>query len=331
MEYRTLGRTGLKVSGLCLGTASFGVAPAEGEVSSLVQRALDVGINFIDTANTYGNQSRFDREGAPSASERRSAEELVGKAIAGRRDQVVLASKVSEAVGDGPNDGGFGGGGLSRVHIMRQVEQSLNRLGTDYLDIYYAHHPDSLTDPREWITTFDDLVKQGKIRYYALSTFTGWELTEAVLTADAIGASRPACHQTRYSVAKKWAEAEVLPACQRLGISTTVFSPLGGGLLTGVSNTRRYAGNARWGGAGFSAEEVEIADQFARYSKDWEIEPTQLALAWLLSQPGVASAIVGPETATELDMLSGAVDLELTTDQIGTLNGLAATPVGQWD
>ncbi|WP_019071796.1 aldo/keto reductase [Streptomyces hokutonensis] len=248
MEYALLGSSGLRVSRpAALGTATFGVSPTEADTQRVVDFALDQGINFVDTANSYGNQPRFDRPGAPSAEERASAEELVGRAIAARRDHVVLATKVPDPVGPGPNDGSFTGGGLSRAHIVTTVERSLRRLRTDHIDIYYiyyAHHPDPVTDVADTIGTFEDLIRAGTIRYYALSTYAGWELTEAVLTADRLGARRPVRHQVLYSLAERGVEAEVMPAGRHLGISTTAFSPLAGGLLAGGAGLRAVAGPA---------------------------------------------------------------------------------------
>lgn len=174
MQYRLLGTSGVRVSTLCLGTAFLGIVPREAEAPSLVACALDAGINFIDTANSYGNQTRFDRPEIPVAAERPSSEELVGRGVRGRRHDVVIATKVQESVGTGPNDGGAQGGGLSRKHIMAQCERSLRRLDTDYIDVYYAHHPDPATPLDQTMRAFDDLVRQGKVRYPALSNFPAW-------------------------------------------------------------------------------------------------------------------------------------------------------------
>jgi len=331
MQYHNLSGSGVRISRLGIGTATFGVAPTVAESATVIAHALDSGINYIDTANSYGNQPRFDREGAPAAGERESAEELVGAVLAGRRDDVVLATKVSEAVVSGPNGGGFGGGGLSRYHIMRQVEASLRRLRTDHIDIYYAHHPDRLTDVEDTLATFDHLIQQGKIRYYALSTYAGWQLTEAVLTARRGGLRPPICHQTRYSLAKRFVEGEVLPAANRFGINTVAFSPLAGGLLAGVGTSRRYAGEARWGGRGFSEQEIALADALAERAANWGYESSNLALAWLLSRPGLACAIVGPESKDELAALAPAVDLDLSTEQLAELEALGTAPPGMWD
>lgn len=322
MSYRTLNGTDLQVSQLSLGTATFGVAPDESEAERLVARALDSGINVVDTANSYGNQARFDRVGVPTAAERASAEEIVGAALRGRRDDVVLCTKVCEPVGDGPNDRG-----LSRTHVMRMVERSLTRLQTDRIDVYYAHHPDPLTPIEEWLGTFGDLIAQGKIRYYAISTFAGWQLAEAVLTADGLGIARPACHQVRYSAAKRAVERDVLPAGRHFGVDTTVFSPLAGGLLAGDERLRSYAGNARWGGPGFTDDERALAAELNALARAWGIPAAHLALAWVLAQPGVASAIVGPESVTELEHLLGAADVALTTEQCAAIAALAAPSV----
>jgi aryl-alcohol dehydrogenase-like predicted oxidoreductase len=326
MEYAFLSGTGIQVSRLALGTAVLGVAPAAGESTGFIHRAIDLGINFIDTANTYGNQARFDRPGVPAAAERASAEELVGRAIADRRDRVILATKVSESVGDGPNDGGAhgGGGGLSRVHINRMIERSLRRLHTDHIDLYYAHHPDPATDIADVLSTFNILIDQGKICHYGLSTYQAWQFTEAVLTADKLGLRRPVCHQFQYSLAQRGPESDVIPAALRYQTSTTAFSPLGGGLFAGDGPLRRYSGSARWGGPGFTAAERALGERVRKLARVWEVEPFALALAWLKSRPAVAAAIVGPESVTELEGLVAASELTLSREQLEELNTAAA-------
>ncbi len=324
--YRTLGVSGTKVSTLALGTALFGVAPTEDAAATLVHFAIESGINVIDTANSYGNQARFDRPQGPTWKHRRSAEEIVGDAIEGLREDIILATKVSEPIGDGPNDGGFTGGGLSRTHIMRNIERSLDRLRTDYVDIYYAHHPDPLTDIEETLRTFADLVRQGVITHYALSTYDGWQVTEVMATAERLGLPKPICHQTRYSLAKRWVESEVLPATRRAGVGTVCFGPLAGGLLTESGTDREYAGDARWGGGRFTPAEIELNRRLTKLGAEWNLAPAQIALSWLLAQPGVSSAVVGPETVDELTELLPAMQLTLTSEQLAVLDGISPKP-----
>jgi aryl-alcohol dehydrogenase-like predicted oxidoreductase len=326
MEYVLLGRTGVRVSRICIGTGTFGVAPLEQDAGALVHRALNLGINFFDTANSYGNQPRFDRPGVPLADQRSSSEEILGRALKGRRNEVIIASKVMEKVGTGVNDGGPGGGGLTRVHIMQQIERTLRRLQTDHIDIYYAHHPDLTTPIDQTLRTMNDLVTQGKIRHFALSTYPAWRLTEAVLTAEKLGVHPPVAHQVGYNMTMRAVEPEVVPACLRFGVSLTTFSSLGGGLLSGVANTRRsISGTQRWrsgGGNSYTPEQVAVAEEMENLSAEWGHPPAHLALAWLLSRPAVASAIVGPEDVAQLEQNAGATDIKLSDEQLEILNGV---------
>jgi aryl-alcohol dehydrogenase-like predicted oxidoreductase len=323
VEYAVLGRTGVRVSRICLGTATFGVAPLAEDAPVIVHRAFDLGVNFFDTANSYGNQTRFDRPGAPPASERRSSEELLGVALKGHRHDVVIASKVMEQVGAGVNDGGFSGGGLSRSHIMQQVESTLRRLQTDYLDIYYAHHPDPLTPLDQTLRAFDDMVRQGKVRYAALSTYPAWQLTEALWVSERLGLHAPICLQIPYNLVSRTAEREILPACVRFGLGVTVFSPLAGGLLAGTAVAARpVSGAQRWGGRAFSLAELEAARRLDALAESWGQPPAQLALAWLLSRPGVTSAIIGPETVAELEVNAPAAAIHLSAEQLAELDAI---------
>ena len=327
MQYAALGPTGVRVSRLCLGTATFGVAPLAEDVAPLVKRALDLGVNFFDTANSYGNQARFDRTGAPPAAERRSAEELLGATLKGRRHEVVLATKVMEQIGSGVNDGGPAGGGLSRRHIMQQVEASLRRLQTDYIDVYYAHHPDPLTPIEQTLRTFDDLIRQGTIRYAALSTFPAWQIVEALWTCDRLGLHAPVCLQTQYNLASREVEREIVPACRKYGLTLTLFSPLAGGLLAGTTAARRpVAGAARWGGPTFTEAQIALAQQLDDLAARWGLPPAQVALAWLLARPAVSSAIVGPETIGELETIAPAADLRLSAEQLDELDAIGRPP-----
>lgn len=326
MRYELLNGTGLRVSRLCIGTATFGLLPDLATATSMVHSAIDQGVNFFDTANSYGNQSRFDRPGLPSAHERSAAEEVLGTALEGRRDRVVLASKVSEPVGNGPNDGNWHGGGMTRKHVTEQLEQSLRRLKTEYLDIYHVHHPDPSTDVAEWVGTLDNFVSQGKICHWAMSTFSAWQLTEAVLTAQGLKAFRPAAHQLRYNVLDREAEQEILPASNHFGLSSTVFSPLGGGLLA-ARPTGRPVGGERWGGSATDVGRSQLAAKFIELCESWDLTPATVAISWLFSKPGIASAIVGPETVGEMTALVDAGDLELDSQQIQSIDLLGSDSV----
>src|SRR3954454_21756985 len=213
MDYSLLGPTGVKVSKICLGTATFGVAPDTQEAERVVHAALDAGINFFDTANVYGATPTFDRPGAPPAAERGPAEQILGRALAGRRDDVVVATKSGERRFDPA-------AGLSRRYITEQVEYSLRRLGTDYIALCYAHFPDPDTPLEQTLTAYDDLVRQGKLRYVALSNYPAWQLTEALWIADKRSlVSAPVCAQVKYNLLDRDAENELAPACVRFGLS----------------------------------------------------------------------------------------------------------------
>lgn len=308
MKYSFLGRTGVQISKIGVGSATFGVAPLEVEAIKIVNRAFDLGVNHFDCANSYGNQSRFDRPGAPPADQRASAEEIMGKALKGKRDKVILTSKVMEPIGPGPNESG-----LSRVHIMQMVERSLKRLGTDYIDIYYMHHPDENTPIDQTLRAFDDLVRQGKIRYPALSTYNGAQVVEALWAAQMYNLNAPVANQMPYNLEFRSPEREVIPMAKKYGLSLTVWGPLAGGLLADPKVAeRKFTGHARWGGPGFSQEQLELAAKFHALAQKNNIASPILALAWLLAQPTVASAIVGPETLDELEQNLGAADVEIS-------------------
>src|SRR4029453_203897 len=219
MEYSLLGPTGVKVSKICLGTATFGVAPDAQEAGRVVHAALDAGINFFDTANVYGATPTFDRPGAPPASEREPAEQLLGRALVGRRDDVVIATKSGERRFDPA-------AGLSRRYVIQQVEHSLRRLGTDYIDLYYAHFPDPDTPLEQTLSAYDDLVRQGKLRYVALSNYPAWQVTHALWIADDRRLTAPVCVQVKYNLVDRTAERELAPACVRFGLSIVPFAPL---------------------------------------------------------------------------------------------------------
>lgn len=308
---RALGTSALRVSPIALGTATFGVAPRAGDVDALIGAALDAGVTYVDCANTYGNQTRFDRPGASPAAQRASAEELVGAALrrGGWRDRVVLASKVGEAVGPAVDDRG-----LSADQIVRQCERSLWRLGTDHLDLYYPHHPDPEVPVDETFTAFDRLVRDGKVRHVGLSTYSGWELIEVLWRCEVGGLASPVVDQVFYNLLARQVEADVVPACRRYAMSTVAFSPLAGGLLAGTAVLERpTAGFARFGRAtGYRQANLDAALCLETCAARLGTTPGALALGWLLRQPTVASVIVGAESPAEIAATTAAVQLQLS-------------------
>ena len=278
-----------------------------------------LGINFFDTANVYGATPTFDRPGVPPAAEREPAEQILGRALAGRRDEVVIATKSGERRFDPA-------AGLSRRYIIQQVEQSLRRLGTDYIDLYYAHFPDPDTPLDQTLSVYDDLVRQGKLRYVALSNHPAWQVTHAMWIADDRRlAAAPVCVQVKYNLIDRAAEHELAPACLQFGLSIVPFGPLHGGLLASTQvEEREFAGDKRFGGSGFTETELEIGRAVERLSQDWSLQPYQVSLAWLLSRPAVASAIVGAETVEEITANATAADVTLEQAQLDALTALRA-------
>src|SRR4051794_16255176 len=322
MRYSILGATGVKVSRICLGTATFGVAPTAQDADRVVGAAVDLGINFVDTADVYGNMPVFDRPGAPAAAEREPAEQILGRALRGRRDEMVVATKSNGIVGLDINDRG-----LSRRHIIRQVETSLRRLETDYIDLYYAHNPDPETPLEQTLAAYDDLIRQGKIRYVGLSNHPAWQVVHALWVADDRRQQAPVAAQVKYNLIDRAAERELAPACQRFGLSIVPYAPLHGGLLADLRVLdREVSGDQRFGAAGFSDAEIAVAREVDRLSREWGLAPYQVSLAWLLSRTAVASAIVGAETVDELRANATAGDVELEPAQLDALTTLAGEP-----
>ena len=322
MKYSVLGSTGVKVSQICLGTATFGVAPTARDTDQLVGAAIDLGINFVDTADVDGNMPVFDRPGAPAAAEREPAEQILGRALRGRRDEMVIATKSNGVVGHNINDRG-----LSRRHIIRQVETSLRRLETDYIDLYYAHDPDPDTPLEQTLAAYDDLIRQGKIRYVALSNHPAWQVTKALWIADDRRLQAPVATQVKYNLIDRAAERELGPASERFGLSIIPYAPLHGGLLADLAVLdREVSGDQRFGAAGFSDTEIGIAREVDRLGRTWGLQPYQVSLAWLLSRPAVASVIVGAETVDELRANATAADIHLDATQLDALTALAVEP-----
>ncbi len=311
MEQRILGRTGLSVSELCLGAMMFGSwgNPDQEESIRIIHRALDAGINFIDTADVY------------SAGE---SEQIVGRALAGgKRDEVVLATKVHGQMGEGPNRQGN-----SRRWILRECEESLRRLGTDWIDLYQIHRPDPATDIDETLGALTDLVRAGKIRYFGSSTFPASQIVEAQWIAERRGRERFVCEQPPYSILVRGVEAEVLPVCQRYGMGVIPWSPLAGGFLSGryrrgqdvPSSTRAQRLPHRYDQSiPENRRKLDAADALAQLAEEAGISLIHLAIAFVLGHPAVSAAIIGPRTMDHLESQLGAAQVTLdaaTLDRI---------------
>ncbi len=311
MEYRVLGRTGVKVSPLCLGAMMFGAWGNRDHDESvrIIHRALDAGINFVDTADVY------------SAGE---SEEIVAKALAGRRDDVVLATKVHGRMGDDPNRRGN-----SRRWIVRAVEDSLRRLGTDWIDLYQIHRPDPDTDIDETLGALTDLVRQGKIRYLGSSTFPAYELVEAQWVAERRGRERFTCEQPPYSLLARGIERDVLPVCERYGIGVIPWSPLSGGWLSGAwrlgedapPSTRAERLPDRYDlSLPENQRKLQAVDALARLADESGLTLVHLALAFVLQHPAVTAPIIGPRTMEQLESQLGAVDVTLDADLLDRID-----------
>ncbi len=321
MEYRTLGTTGVRVSTHCLGAMMFG-SWGNTDVDAcvrMVHEALDAGINFVDTADVY------------SAGE---SERIVGTALADRRDEVVLATKVHGRMGPGKNDEGN-----SRLWITREVESSLRRLGTDHIDLYQIHRPEPQTAIDETLGALTDLQRAGKIRYFGSSTFPGWQLEEAAWVAERNGLSRFRTEQPPYSIFVRQIELDVLPVAQRLGMGVLVWSPLCRGWLTGRYRREAFdrspeARAARVGGRGMGWQfdesrpeiqrKLDLVEELAKLAAEAGVTMTHMAIAFALEHPGVTSAIIGPRTPEQLaDLLSGA-DVRLERPILDAIDELVA-------
>ena len=303
MEVRTLGRTGVRVSPLCLGAMMFGAwgNPDHDDSARIIHRALDAGINFIDTADVYS---------------RGESEEIVRKALAGgRRDNVVLATKVHGTMGDDPNQ--FGN---SRRWIVQEVENSLRRLGTDWIDLYQIHRPEADTDIDETLGALSDLVHAGKIRYFGSSTFPAHQIVEAQWVAERRGRERFVCEQPPYSLLVRGIEADVLPVCERFGMGVIPWSPLAGGWLSGnwrkdapaPASTRAERIPQRFDlSLPENQQKLDAADALARLAEEAGMTLVHMAIAFVLQHPAVTAPIVGPRTMEQLESYLGAVDVTL--------------------
>lgn len=318
MKYRTLGRTGIKVSPYCLGAMMLGALgnSDHDDAARIIHKALDAGINFIDTADAYS---------------RGESEEVVGKALKGRRDNVVLATKAHLPMGDDPNQRGN-----SRRWLVRALEDSLRRLGTDHVDLYQIHRPAPDTDVEETLSALTDLVRAGKVRAIGTSTFPASDIVEAQWVAERRGLQRFRVEQPPYSILDRGIEREVLPVCERYGMGTMVYSPLAKGLLTGRYRKGRAADTHR---AGFGLQHLsderrlDVVEQLIPLAEEAGMPLAHLAIAFAISHPGVTAAIIGPRTMDHLDDLLAGAGTVLTDDLLDRIDAIVppGTDIGMRD
>lgn len=312
MNYKILGRTGVKVSQLCFGTMSFGGDADEDMSAKMFKRCLDAGINFFDCANVY-NGGR--------------SEEILGKLMAGMRDDLFITTKVASAMGKGINDRG-----LARRHIMRQVENSLRRLGTDRIDLYFVHHFDADTPIDETLHALDDLVTAGKILYPGVSNWAAWQIAKSLGISAREGLARFECIQPMYSLAKRQAEVEILPLAAAEQIGVIPYSPLGGGLLTGKYTTQNRPEQGRLvqhqNYIKRYAEDMyyEIAERFSAYADEQGQHPATLAVAWVMNHPTITAPIIGARNVDQLQASLAAADVVMDPSLRAEIGALSYDP-----
>jgi aryl-alcohol dehydrogenase-like predicted oxidoreductase len=318
MQYRTLGRTGIQVSPYALGAMMFGAPPGNSDHDDairIIHKALDAGINFVDTADRYSDGE---------------SEEIVGQALKGRRDHVVLATKVHGPMGDDPNQRGN-----SRRWIMTEVENSLRRLQTDHVDLYQIHRPDPETDIEETLSALSDLIRSGKVRAIGSSTMPASDIVEAQWVAERRGLARFRTEQPPYSILNRGIEAEVLPVVQRYGMGALVWSPLAKGMLTGrirrdqETDLRRAARFTNFR----DESRLDAVEKLIPLAAEAGLPITHLAIAFAIAHPGVTSAIIGPRTMEQLDDLLAGVDVRLTDEILDQIDEIVppGTDVGAPD
>ena len=318
MEYRSLGRTGIKVSKLCLGCLTFGAATEPEDSYDMVDRAIDAGINFLDTANQYSLGK---------------SEEVTGEALKrnGKRNRIVLATKVYRVMSEeDPN-----AAGASRRHIIEQCEASLKRLQTDYIDLYQIHRPSVDVPIDETLRALDDLIASGKVRYIGSTTFPAWKLVESLWASKEHGLNRFVSEQPPYNLLDRRVEREVIPMAQTYGFGIIPWSPLGGGLLTGKYRKDKMPTHGRyndmtgkpWLESTFTKEALDAVEQLIPMAEAKSCTLSQFALAWLMNRPAVTSPIIGPRTMEQLDDNIRALDITFVQDELDEID--AVIPPGR--
>ena len=319
MKIKRLGRTGLKVSEICLGTMTFGNQCDEATSHAIMDKAVEHGVTFFDAADVYPLGGSMELKGR--------TEDYVGSWLKGRREQIVLATKFNGEMGTGPNDRGG-----SRKHILQAVEASLRRLQTDYIDLYQMHAPDFETPIDETLRALDDMVHSGKVRYIGCSNYPAWLLTKALWTSDKLGLARFDSVQPRYNLLFRHIEAELLPVAADQGVGVISYNPLAGGVLTG----RYQAGQSVEEGTRFALQnagpiyrarywqeaQLQTVDQFKQLCESRGLSITQVAVAWVLAQPAITSAIVGASKPAQLDQSLPAADLVLDKEMLAACDDI---------
>ncbi len=306
MEYRNFGIAGVKVSPICLGVAFRG-RPDKAVQRATIERAIEHGVNFIDCANTY---------------QRGDSERVLGEVINGRRDQFVITTKVCEPIDEGPNNRG-----LSRFHIMREVEKSLSRLQTDYIDVYLLHHVDPTTPIEETLRALDDLVRQGMVRYVGCANFAAWQVCKGLWISDRRNLVPFICVQNHYNLLDRSPEQEIMPFCRAEGLGMMTYSPLAIGLLTGqFRHGVSPSPDTPWGQGRLGFEKImspdadRVVETLIRIGTARGKTPAQVAIAWVLSHPEISAAMIGPDTPEQVEENVGAIGWELTDDERSVLD-----------
>ncbi len=312
MDYVMLGRTGVKVSPLCFGTMSFGDIADEAESARMFNRCREAGVNFFDCANTYaGGRS----------------EEILGDLVAGCRDEIVLTSKAVSRTGPDINQAG-----ASRRHLQIAVEDSLRRLKTDRIDVYFLHHYDADTPVEESLRAMDDLVRQGKVLYPAVSNWAAWQVMKAQGIAARQGWTRIECLQPMYNLVKRQAEVEILPMAAQEEIGVIPYSPLGGGLLTGkyAADTQpeesRLLVNAMYQKRYGMANYYQTAADFSAHARDRGVHPASLAVAWVMAHPAVTAPIIGARNLNQLEASLAALEIDMSPEWHAEIASLSPAP-----
>jgi aryl-alcohol dehydrogenase-like predicted oxidoreductase len=313
MDYRSLGRSGLKISPICLGSMMFGGATDEPTSALIIDKARDAGINFIDTADAYSGGG---------------SEQVVGRAIARHRQHWILATKLANPMGTDPNRAG-----LSRRWVMQAAEESLKRLRTDYLDIYYLHKEDHSTPLEETVRAIGDLIRQGKLRYFGVSNYRAWRVAEICNICDRLGIDRPIVSQPYYNAMNRMPEVEHFPACGHYGIGIVPYSPLARGVLTGKyqpdaapdKDSRAGRNDARMMQTEWRPESLVLAQRMRAHAEARGITAGQLAVAWVLNSSFVSAVIAGPRTVAQWDDYLLALNYQFTVEDEALVDRLVAS------